>query len=151
MVQIRALELNVVPIFKTGYVLRVTFLIHIRKYIKATTRPSSQASASRERSLPARDLYLKGGGGVPRRGELRSVETKPIRATPHLGAHANDHFTVTQTTQSMQTCCPIMEKKLHACVRRHSTCPMYRVNLRPTSQCKCQREINTKSVPTPIT
>ena len=39
------------------------------------------------------------------------METKPIRATPRLGAHANYHFTVTQTTQSMQTCCPIMKKK----------------------------------------
>ena len=48
---------------------------------------------------------------VPRWGELRSVETKPTRATPHLSAYANGHFTVTQTTQSMQTCCPIMEKK----------------------------------------
>ena len=43
------------------------------------------------------------------------------------------------------------KKKLHACMRRHSTCPMYRVNLRPTTQCKCQWEINTESIPTPIT
>ena len=50
----------------------------------------------------------------------------------------------------MQTCCPIMERKLHSCMRRQSTCPMYRVNLRPTTQCKCQWEINTESVPTPI-
>ena len=123
-----------------------TILIHIQKYIKVTTRPSCHLSASRERFLSARDLYLKGD-------ELHSIETKPTRATPHLGAHTNDHFTVTQTTQSMQTCCPIMKNKknLHACMRRHSTCPMYRVNLRPTTQCKCQWEINTESVPTPIT
>ena len=44
---------------KTGYVLRVTVLIHIQKYIRATTRPSSQLSASRERRLPTRDLSLK--------------------------------------------------------------------------------------------
>ena len=61
MVQIRALEPNVVPIYKTGYVLRVTIVIHIQKYVKATTRPSSQLLDSRERRLPARDLYLKGG------------------------------------------------------------------------------------------
>ena len=61
MVQIRALEPNVVPIYKKGYVLRVTVLIQIQKYVKATTRPSSQLSASRERRLPVRDLYLKGG------------------------------------------------------------------------------------------
>ena len=60
MVQMLTLEPNVVPIYKTGYVLGVTVLIHIQKYIKATTRPSSQLSASRERRLPARDLYLKG-------------------------------------------------------------------------------------------
>ena len=41
-------------------------------------------------------------------------------------------------------------KNLHACMRRHSTCPKYRVNLRPTTQCKCQWEINTESVPIPI-
>ena len=61
MVQICALEPNVVSIYKIGYVLRVTVLIHIQKYIKATTRPSSQLSASRERRLPAHDLYLKEG------------------------------------------------------------------------------------------
>ena len=61
MVKIRALEPNVIPIYKTGYVLQVTVLIHIQKYIKVTTRPSSQLSASRERRLLARDLYLKGG------------------------------------------------------------------------------------------
>ena len=90
MVQIRALQPNVIP---TRYVLRVTILIHIQKYIKATTRPSSQLLAFRERRLHARDLYLK--GGVPRRGELCSVETKPTKATPHLSAHANDHLTIT--------------------------------------------------------
>ena len=41
-------------------------------------------------------------------------------------------------------------KNLHACMRRHSTCPKNRVNLRPTTQCKCQWEINTELVPTPI-
>ena len=41
-------------------------------------------------------------------------------------------------------------KNLHACIRRHSTCPKNRVNLRPTTQCKCQWEINTELVPTPI-
>ena len=61
MVQIHALEPNVVPIYKTGYVLRVTVLIHIQKYVNVITRPSSQPSASRERCLPACDLYLKGG------------------------------------------------------------------------------------------
>ena len=61
MVQIHALKQNVVPIYKTRYVLRVTVLIHIQKYVKATTRPSSQLSESRERRLPTRDLYLKGG------------------------------------------------------------------------------------------
>ena len=61
MAQIRALEPNVVPIYKIGYVLQVTVLIHIQRYIKATTQPSYQLSASRERRLPARDLYLKGG------------------------------------------------------------------------------------------
>ena len=40
-------------------------------------------------------------------------------------------------------------KNLHACMRRHSTCPRYWFNLRPTTQCKCQCEINTESVPTP--
>ena len=35
-------------------------------------------------------------------------------------------------------------------MRRHSTCPKNRVNLRPTTQCKCQWEINTESVSTPI-
>ena len=65
MVQIRAYESNVVPIYKTEYVLRVTVLIHIQKYIKVITRPSSQLSASRERRLPTRDLYLKRGGGGP--------------------------------------------------------------------------------------
>ena len=64
MVQICALEPNVVPIYKTGYVLRVTVLIHMQKYIKATTQPSSQLSASKERRLPACDLYLKGGGSM---------------------------------------------------------------------------------------
>ena len=63
MVQICALEPNVVPIYKTGYVLQVTVLIHLQKYIKATTRPSSQLSASRECRLPVRDLYLEEGGG----------------------------------------------------------------------------------------
>ena len=92
MVRMRALEPNVVPIYKIGYVLLVTVLIHIQKYIKAKTRPSSQLLASKERRLPTRDLYLK---GVPQRGELRSVETKPTKATPHLGAHENDHFIVT--------------------------------------------------------
>ena len=52
--------------------------------------------------------------------------------------------------QSVHTCCPIMERKLHACMRLHSTCPMYHVNLRPTTQCKCQWEINIESVLTPI-
>ena len=41
-------------------------------------------------------------------------------------------------------------KNLHACMRRHSTCPKNRVKLRPTTQCKCQWEINIESVPTPI-
>ena len=45
MVQIRALEPNIVPIYKKRYVLRVTVLIHIQKYVKAITRPSSQLSA----------------------------------------------------------------------------------------------------------
>ena len=61
MVQIRALEPNVVPIYNMGYVLRVKILIHIQKYIKATTWFSSQLSASRGRRLPACNLYLKGG------------------------------------------------------------------------------------------
>ena len=87
------------------------------KYIKATTWHSSQLSASRERCLPTRDLYLKGGvGGVPLHGELRLVEIKPTRATPHLGAYANDHFTVTQTTQSAQNCCPNNFKKKTTCM-----------------------------------
>ena len=59
MVQIRALEPNVVPIYKTGYALRVTVLMHIQKHIKATTWPSSQLLASKELRLSARDQYLK--------------------------------------------------------------------------------------------
>ena len=61
MVQMHALEPNVVPIYKKGYVLRGTVLIHIQKYNKATTWPSSQLSASKERCLLAHDLYMKGG------------------------------------------------------------------------------------------
>ena len=99
MVQILALEPNVVPIYKTVYVLQVTVLMHIQKHIKAITRPSSQLLASKELRLSAHDHYLK--MGVPRRGELHSVEIKPTKATPHLCAHANDRAIVTQTTQSM--------------------------------------------------
>ena len=61
----------------------------------------------------------------------------------------NDHFTVKPTTNpSIHVV--LSWKNLHACMRRHSTCPKNRVNLRPTTQCKCQWEINIESVPTPI-
>ena len=36
-------------------------------------------------------------------------------------------------------------KNYMPCMRRHSTCPMYRVNHRPTTQCKCQWENQTPS------
>ena len=136
---------------KQGYALRVTVLMHMqKKNIKATTWPSSQLLASKELRLSARDQYLK-KKGFPGWGELRSVETKPTKATSLLDAHANDRATVTQTTQFMYTCYPIMEKQ---CSKYETTLYMPHVSGQPPTNHPMQvpiGESNTESVPTPIT
>ena len=105
--------------------------MHIQKHIKATTRPSSQLLASKECRLSARDQYLK--RGVPRWGELRAVETKPTRATPHLGAHENDCAIVIKKQHNPCRHAVLSWKNYMPCMRRHSTCPMYWVNPPPNA------------------
>ena len=151
MVQIRALEQNVVKIYKTGICITSSSShAYTKKNIKATTWPSSQLLASKELRLSARDQYLK-KKGFPGWGELRSVETKPTKATSLLDAHANDRATVTQTTQFMYTCYPIMEKQ---CSKYETTLYMPHVSGQPPTNHPMQvpiGESNTESVPTPIT
>ena len=82
--------------------------------------------ASKERHLPVPVMYLKrggggggGGGGVPRRGELTPSKIIPTRATSHLGAHANDHFTVK----------PITNMCIHVVLSWKKTTCMYETTL----------------------
>ena len=88
------------------------------------------ASEERRPRMPA--LHLK---YVPNRGKLRPVEIKPTRATPHLGAHANERITVTQHSNQdhaiivWNPTCHVCDDTLHAPCIKPPSAPLPNVPL----------------------